>query len=265
MIKTNANPGEIISLGICGENNARQIAFDISDWLDTYGPGTAYLVARRSGDVAPYPAVVEQDGSSVTWTLTSADTGKSGHGQAELVYTIGGTIVKSRVWDTYTAEAITDNTETPPEAASGWVEQVLAAGAQAEKAAADAKEVSEKIRDIQEQVDRVDAGVSAAEQAANAAERSRTGAEEAKSAAADSKVAAETAAENAAASGMVLCDGDSMTSVGGRVTLPSVAKQSDWLEMTPHDAAALIEKNHQETEQVEDRAIATRKGWTIVT
>lgn len=163
MIKTNANPGEIISLGICGENNARQIVFDISDWLDTYGPGTAYLVARRSGDVAPYPAVVEQDGSSVTWTLTSADTGKSGHGQAELVYTIGGTIVKSRVWDTYTADALTDNTETPPEAAAGWVEQVLEAGAQAE------------------------------------------------------------------------------------------------------DAAALIEKNHPETEQGADRAIATSNGWTIVT
>ena len=134
MIKTNANPGEIISLGICGENNARQIVFDISDWLDTYGPGTAYLVARRSGDVAPYPAVVEQDGSSVTWTLTSADTGKSGHGQAELVYTIGGTIVKSRVWDTYTADALTDNTETPPEAAAGWVKQVFDAADRAEAA-----------------------------------------------------------------------------------------------------------------------------------
>ena len=144
MIKTNANPGEIISLGICGENNARQIVFDISDWLDTYGPGTAYLVARRSGDVAPYPAVVEQDGSSVTWTLTSADTGKSGHGQAELVYTIGGTIVKSRVWDTYTADALTDNTETPPEPASGWVEQVLAAGAQAVDAAEAAEQAASR-------------------------------------------------------------------------------------------------------------------------
>lgn len=53
----------------------------------------------------------------------------------------------------------------------------------------------------------------------------------------------------AAASGMVLCDGDSMTSVGGRVTLPAGAKQSDWLEMTPEDAEALIKKNHPEAEQ----------------
>lgn len=52
-----------------------------------------------------------------------------------------------------------------------------------------------------------------------------------------------------AADGMVLCDGDSMTSVGGRVTLPAGAKQSDWLEMTPEDAAALIKQNHPETEQ----------------
>ena len=51
-----------------------------------------------------------------------------------------------------------------------------------------------------------------------------------------------------AADGMVLCDGDSMTSVGGRVTLPAGAKQSDWLEMTPEDAEALIKKNHPETE-----------------
>lgn len=53
----------------------------------------------------------------------------------------------------------------------------------------------------------------------------------------------------AAADGMVLCDGDSMTSVGGRVTLPAGAKASDWLEMTPEDAAELIKKNHPETEQ----------------
>lgn len=53
----------------------------------------------------------------------------------------------------------------------------------------------------------------------------------------------------AAADGMVLCDGDSMTSVGGRVTLPAGAKTSDWLEMTPEDADALIKKNHPEAEQ----------------
>lgn len=32
---------------------------------------------------------------------------------------------------------------------------------------------------------------------------------------------------------MVLCDGDSITSVGWRVTLPALEKQSDWLDMTP--------------------------------
>ena len=52
-----------------------------------------------------------------------------------------------------------------------------------------------------------------------------------------------------AAAGMVLCNGDTATSVGGRVTLPAGAKTSDWLEMTPEDAAALIAANHPETEQ----------------
>lgn len=53
----------------------------------------------------------------------------------------------------------------------------------------------------------------------------------------------------AAASGMVLCDGDSMTSVGGRVTLPAGANAADWLEMTPEDAENLIKQNHPEAEQ----------------
>ena len=52
-----------------------------------------------------------------------------------------------------------------------------------------------------------------------------------------------------AADGMVLCDGDSMTSVGGRVTLPAGARQTDWLEMTPEDAENLIKQNHPEAEQ----------------
>lgn len=58
-----------------------------------------------------------------------------------------------------------------------------------------------------------------------------------------------------AADGMVLCDGDSMTSVGGRVTLPDGAKKSDWLEMTPEDAEALIKKNHPETEHDGDAEV----------
>ena len=53
----------------------------------------------------------------------------------------------------------------------------------------------------------------------------------------------------AAAAGMVLCDGENMTSVGGRVTLPAGARQTDWLEMTPQDAAELIARNHPADEQ----------------
>ena len=52
-----------------------------------------------------------------------------------------------------------------------------------------------------------------------------------------------------AAAGMVLCDGNNMTSVGGRVTLPAGTKASDWLEMTPQDAEALIARNHPDAEQ----------------
>ena len=52
-----------------------------------------------------------------------------------------------------------------------------------------------------------------------------------------------------AADGMVLCDGETMTSVGGRVTCVSESYAQNWLEMTPQDAAELIARNHPADEQ----------------
>ena len=52
----------MLLLGKQGENRARQIRFDISSWMDNFGPGTVQLLHQRRGDEAPYPVAVEQAG-----------------------------------------------------------------------------------------------------------------------------------------------------------------------------------------------------------
>lgn len=43
--------------------------------------------------------------------------------------------------------------------------------------------------------------------------------------------------------GMVLCDGQTRTSVGGQVIAPANADLSGWVEMAPEDADKLIAEN----------------------
>lgn len=66
--------GSILPLGKQVENLVRQIQFDLSRWISTFGPGTVQLLHQRSGDEAPYPVAVEQEGNLAVWTVTSADT-----------------------------------------------------------------------------------------------------------------------------------------------------------------------------------------------
>lgn len=125
----------ILPLGKQGENLARKIQFDISRWISTFGPGTVQLLHQRSGDEAPYPVAVEQDGTLAIWKVSSADTASAGTGRTELQYYVGDALAKSETWMTKVLPALGDASETPPEAQQGWVDQVLQAGAAAVESA----------------------------------------------------------------------------------------------------------------------------------
>ena len=128
-------PCERIALGRRGENEATQIVFDVSWLIDTFGAGTAQLAVIRPEDDTPYPAFVEQDADArtATWTLTNADTANAGRGECELFWYVGDTLAKSIVYRTEVMRDIGDVGEEVPEAYETWVEEVLAAGAQAQE------------------------------------------------------------------------------------------------------------------------------------
>lgn len=126
-----------LPLGHQGENEAQRIVWrGLADsWARLYGEGVFALTVLREGDSAPYPASLKSENGDVIWTLSNADTAKAGEGMAELTYTVGGAIAKSRTWRTVVEPSLSANgTTKPPAAYQSWVDEVLQAAADAETA-----------------------------------------------------------------------------------------------------------------------------------
>ena len=146
MITVKANDISILSLGRQGENLARQVVFDLSAWVEEYGPGVVELIAQRPGDDAPYPVAVRRDGESMLWDLTAADTAVAdGYGRCELRWYVDDILAKSKIGRTWVEPTMDTPSETaPPEPEKGWVDKVLEAGTSAKEAAERAEEAAKK-------------------------------------------------------------------------------------------------------------------------
>lgn len=136
-----------ILLGRRGENEATEIVFDVSQLIATYGNGTAQLAAKLPNSSTPYPVSVTQDGNTVTWVVTNADTQTVGNGACELFWYVGETLAKSIVYTTVVLRDIGDVGDTPPDPYETWVEQVLTAGMNAQEAAQEAIAAAESVED----------------------------------------------------------------------------------------------------------------------
>lgn len=126
MVQINAKPRQTIPLGHRGENEAREVVFDLTEYINTYGPGTARLLHQRNGDPAPYIVPVVQEDDTLTWTVTDADTAAPGRGSAELQWMVNNTLAKSDTWTTRTQTALDDGATAPPTGAEGWYQQLIA-------------------------------------------------------------------------------------------------------------------------------------------
>lgn len=182
-----AHPGQALKLGRRGENEARQIVFDLTTWTELYGAGVAQLIHQRAGDATPYPAILLQTDTEAIWTLSDADTAIEGEGKAELQYLVGDQLAKSCTWQTFTDAALGDPGD-PPEPEKSWVDQVLQAGVTAQQAAQRAEEVAAQLNDVEAQV-------KAASAAAASAQTSASNASTSEKNAADSATRAENAAQ----------------------------------------------------------------------
>ncbi|MBQ6398432.1 MAG: hypothetical protein IJI06_09855 [Oscillospiraceae bacterium] len=174
-INLGACPLQYLSIGYVGEAGARPVSFDFSAWAAEYGAGVLQLLLQRPGDAQPYPVYLSIEGTTATWTPTDTDTEKTGQGQAQLVYTVGGIVVKNAIFRVLIAPSL-GAAGDPPEPYETWLERLTELAAETQQSALDA------------------AGSAAeAEQSAEDAAAAKTDAETA-------KTAAETAATNAGTS-----------------------------------------------------------------
>lgn len=116
--------GLSIDIGRQGENLARNIYFDLSELINTYGEGTATLVHMRPSDKAPYVCAVTRSDTFLIWAPTSTDTSYAGTGKCELRWVVGDVLAKSIVYRTFVAESITGDSTVPSEYES-WYEALL--------------------------------------------------------------------------------------------------------------------------------------------
>ncbi len=119
-----------IDLGHRGENLARQVVFDLTEWLEAYGNGTALLVAQLPNAPTPYPCSVVREGDALLWRLSASDTSVAGKGRCELSYYVGEQLVKSAVFQTYIAESLAP-AGAVPEPQESWFEEILTVSADA--------------------------------------------------------------------------------------------------------------------------------------
>ena len=141
MFEYNVVPGEIIPLGRRWEHNATRIVFDISAWVDAFGPGTVRLLHQRQHDAVPYPVSVtrtdadgtpdSERGTRVLWDVSATDTDQSCHyGRAELRYYTGAEgaemfLVKSELYRTSVLDALGASLADAPATERNWLDTLL--------------------------------------------------------------------------------------------------------------------------------------------
>lgn len=104
----------VVEIGQQGENEAVEIQFDVSSWVDSYGSGDVFIYHQREGDEAPYLKLLSVDSDNVaTWTVDDADTGVVGRGTAQLTYVVGNKVKKTIIFPTLTNQSLGEAGEVP--------------------------------------------------------------------------------------------------------------------------------------------------------
>lgn len=141
-MKYDVTKGGYILLGRCGENLARTVEIDVSEYLVEYPGAVVTLLHRRHGESGIYPVAVELRDGCLVWQPTSADTAIVGDGEAEVRVTVDGVLAKSKILSTMVDKSLTGQETDVPEASKGWVDAVISAVGNVQNMKAEAESVA---------------------------------------------------------------------------------------------------------------------------
>lgn len=141
-MKYDVTKGGCILLGRCGENLARTVEIDVSEYLVEYPGAVVTLLHRRHGESGIYPVAAELRDGCLVWQPTSADTAIVGEGEAEVRVTVDGVLAKSKILSTMVDKSLTGQETDVPEASKGWVDAVISAVGNVKNMKAEAESVA---------------------------------------------------------------------------------------------------------------------------
>lgn len=141
-MKYDVTKGGYILLGRCGENLARTVEIDVSEYLKEYPGAVVTLLHRRNGESGIYPVAAELRDGCLVWQPTSADTAIVGDGEAEVRVTVDGVLAKSKILSTMVDKSLTGQETEAPEPGMDWVDKITNAIDSAKNMKAEAKSVA---------------------------------------------------------------------------------------------------------------------------
>ena len=116
-----------IPIGKQGENGITQVTFDITSWTSTYTDGQFELVLRRPVDREVYLVATENDGSTLTWTVSDTDTLNCGNGAVEIIWRNGEDVAKLKEYSLHVKPSLSAVIGAAPTYVQSWLEKILAA------------------------------------------------------------------------------------------------------------------------------------------
>ena len=141
-MKYDVTKGGYILLGRCGENIARTVEIDVSEYLKEFPGAVVTLLHRRHGESGIYPVAVELRDGCLVWQPTSADTAIAGSGEAEVRVTVDGVLAKSKILSTMVDKSLTGQETEAPEPGMDWVDKITTAIGSVQNMKADAESVA---------------------------------------------------------------------------------------------------------------------------
>lgn len=141
-MKYDVTKGGYILLGRCGENLARTVEIDVSEYLVEYPGAVVTLLHRRHGESGIYPVAAELRDGCLVWQPTSADTAIVGDGEAEVRVTVNGVLAKSKILSTMVDKSLTGQETDAPEPGMDWVDKITTAIGSVKNMKAEAESVA---------------------------------------------------------------------------------------------------------------------------
>lgn len=133
----------VINIGKLKENLVTEVSLPAPG----FAGGSYAVLLRRPKEEQPYPVSARHDGSSLVWTVQTADTAIAGMGKLECRwYGDNGEVAKSQIYTVRITDGLPDPTEAP-EAWAGFMQQVSRDAGRAETAASTATQAAQAAND----------------------------------------------------------------------------------------------------------------------